>query len=62
MRRVYDTKKVGGQTINRKLLSDPVFKNAMDFSLDTLKGRELYDALLISESYWKEFEANEIAH
>ena len=62
MRRVYDTKKVGGITINSKLLSDSVFKNAMDFSLDTLKGREFYDALLISESYWKEFEANEIAH
>ena len=62
MRRVYDTKKVGGITINSKLLSDPVFKNAMDVSLDTSKGKEFYDALLIGESYWKEFEANEIAH
>ena len=62
MRRVYETKKVVGKTINPKLLSDNFFKSTLDFSLDTIKGREFFDALLISESYWKEFEAGEIAH
>ena len=62
MRRVYDTKKVGGKTINPKLLSDTFFKNALDFSLDHTQSKEFFDKLQISESFWKQFEAEEIAH